>query len=435
MLLTPGTENEARMWAMMEELFPVYRCLCGPGFKKSLEIVSSYLPLEYLDFPSDTQVFDWKIPKECHVREAYVIGPDGKKYLDFAENNYHLWLYSQPFDGEVSYEELLEHVTTYPALPDAIPLKPTYYRPMWGFCASQNQLEAMPKGTYRVHIDTEHTAGFLRMGEHYLPGESDQEIMITSYLCHPQGANDNLSGVVVATELFQMLAALPKRRYSYRLVIWPETIGSITYIYHHRERLKKVLGGYVVLCVGAGEDYTFKRSFAGTSIIDRAAEHALRNSGFGFTSIPYDQAHGSDERQFNMVGLRLPFSCIMRGRPGFFKEYHSSADNLQFVRPANLADSLKMHWDAVCAIERTATYRCNSVVEPFLTAHGIYPFRFGSGGGRVGNQFGQAYYYIMGADGERDLLQIADDAGLPITAFDPAVEDFLKVGLLEETGN
>lgn len=420
------------MWDLMETLFPIHRALCGPGFLESLHVLQKWLPLEIAEFPTGSKAFDWVIPPEFIVHEAYVEGPDGQRYLDFRQCSYHVWNYSQPFDGEMDREELLQHITTLPALPDAIPLRVTYYRPKWGLCASEAQVRALPPGRYRVHINTEFRHGALRIGEYYLPGETDTEILITAYLCHPRGANDNLSGVVLGTELFTLLAQLPQRRYSYRLALWPETIGAITYIANYPERLSRLLGGYVLHCAGDPGPVHYKTSYHGTSLIDRAAIHALQHAGNPHHILPYmHHSIGPDACQFNAIGLRLPFGTFMRTPPGDFPAYHSSADDLSLVRPEALLDTLQRCWDTLMTLERAVIYQGHFTVDPFLTGHGIYPYAHGAGEGKLGNDIATAYYHLMGGiDGQTDLLAIAERAALPIAVFDHAVQDFLRVGLM-----
>ena len=330
-------------------------------------------------------------------------------------------------------EELIKNIATMPEYPDSVPLRNAYYRDLWGLSGSVHQIQNLPEGRYKVNIDTEHYDGFLRIGEYYLPGETKDEIMITSYLCHPMGANDNLSGVVLSVELFKLLAQLSKRRYSYRLLIWPETIGSVTYIANFPDRIKNVVGGYVVTCVGDGGDFTYKRSFNGDSLIDRAAIHALKHSEHTFKDVSYRHDSGSDECRFNSVGLRLPFGSIMRTMYGHFPQYHSSEDNLSFVQKKCLYESLKIYWSTLMTLERAVTYKGKFIVDPFLTKHGIHPWDQGTTGGNLGSAVGSAYYHLMGGvDGKSDLLEIADKAGEPITVFDRAVEDFLRTGLMEK---
>lgn len=438
-MLTPTDKNTENMWELMEELFPIYRSLAGPGFHESMKAVQKRLPIVINEFPSMSRVFDWVIPKEFKVNSSYVLDPKGNKILDFDECNYHVYVYSQPFEGEMERGELVKHISTHHILPDAVPLRVTYYRKKWGLCASQEQVKALPEGRYKVHIDTECFDGFLRIGEYYLPGETKEEILITSYLCHPRGANDNLSGVVIAAELFKMLSQLLRRRYSYRLAIWPETIGAITYIYNYPERIKRTIGGYVLLCLGDAESgvYNYNCSYKGSSIIDRAVIHALKYLGYKHTVMPGYSMH-SDERQFNGIGVRVPFGVLTTSPPGGFSVYHTSRDDLSYVEPEILFKSLNVYWKALTTIERSRVYKGNFKVEPFLNGYGIFPYDLGVGEGTTMARSAEcsdraaAFYYLMwNIDGETDLLEIAEKAGCDIEFFDRPVRDFLRKELMD----
>jgi len=421
------------MWQKMRDIFPIYRSLLGPGYTESLEKLCSNTPMKTLQYPSGMQCFDWTIPKEFKVNQSFVIDPYGNKILDFEESNHHVWIYSQPFHGEVTKKELLDHIAVSEEMEDAIPLKPTYYRKKWGLSASKKEIEHLPNGNYKVHINTEHYNGFLRMGEWFLPGDTDEEVMITGYLCHPGGANDNLSGCILAVELFKLLNHMPRRRYSYRLVIFPETIGSITYIYHHQKELKRVIGGLVATCVGDPGCFHYKKTFHGDALIDRAVLHVLSHNVKTFNTIEYSHSSGSDEVQFNSIGLRIPFGSIMKTPYGQFPQYHTNLDNLSFVTKEALFETLNIYWLTIQALERNKKYKGHYTVDPFMTKYGIYPFEHGAGEGSLGNEIARAYYELMGyADGKHDMISIANKSNLSIFNFDNAVTDFKKAGLIKE---
>lgn len=420
------------MWELMEKLFPIHRSLVGPGFKKSLEIVAEKIPLDIQEFPSGMECFDWTIPRAFKVNAAYVEAPDRTRPIDFERCNYHVWNYSQPFKGYLDRDELVKHISTRPELPEAVPLRVTYYREKWGLCASQNQVDALPPGKYFVNIDTELYDDYLRIGEYYLPGEVEDEILITSYLCHPMGANDNQSGVVVGVELFKLLEQLKSRHYSYRLVIWPEGIGAITYLANYPERIKKTLGGYVITCVGDPGNFHYKRTYQGDTVFDRAALHSLKYSGRPYKIIDFSFSQGSDEAYLSGDGFRLPFGSIMRTPLARFKEYHSSADDLNFVHPEALLETLRVYWKTIKVLEKNKVYKPQYKTLPFLTKYNVYPFSEGAGEGSLGNKIAEAYYHCMGFfDGESDLLSIADRVQEDIDVFDWPVQDFLKVGLIQ----
>ncbi|MBM3553947.1 MAG: DUF4910 domain-containing protein [Alphaproteobacteria bacterium] len=429
-----GEGSRASMWSMMEELFPLYRSLCGPGFLDSLTRLNSRLPLSISEFASGTEVLGWTIPNEFHVREAWVEDESGRRIIDYERHCYHVPLYSGSFDGVLDREELVRRIECHTRLPDAIPLRQFYYRDQWGLCASRETVDALPPGRYRVHVATEHRPGHLRIGEHLIPGDDNREILINTYLCHPRGANDNLSSVVVAIELFRLLRRMPKLRYTYRLALWPESIGAITYIAAHPDRIAKTVGGYCLMMVGDAWPVSYTPTFRGGSAFDRAARHALKINNWPDQFLPYSRwTGGSDSGHFDGVGLRLPFGTFTRGGPVLdrYPAYHSSADDLALVRPEYLLETLQTVLDAVLILERNVTWKGNYVVDPFLTKHGIFPYQHGAGGGRHGNQIARAYFELMGSvDGTMDLLEIADRYGMSVFDFDEAVAALAGTGLI-----
>ncbi len=430
-------QNKENMWRIIKELFPLHRTLVGPGYTQSLKMIQRYLPVKIHEFPSGQKAFDWIIPKAFKVNAAYIKAPDGSKPIDFEKCCYHIWNYSVPFRGKMTREELLKHISTDSNLPDAVPLRDSYYKPRWGLSASQNQVNSLPDGTYEVVIDTELYDDYLRIGEYYLPGKVDKEILYATYLCHPMGANDNLSGVVLAAELFKILEQTKDRYYSYRLIIIPETIGSITYIANFPENIKKTVGGFGVSFVGDGAPFTYKRSHSGNTFVDRAVEHALEFSGKPYRINEYRQ-YGGDERQFNAPGVRIPFGHLARSPSLGYPQYHTSQDDLTLVTPDNLLESLEMYCRVVNILERNHVYKPHFITEPFLSGHGIYPFDLGVGTGDKSayGSVADAFYDLMGdADGKTDLLGIAERRKKPIFLFDRPVADFLRTGLLSQIEN
>ncbi|OIQ50054.1 hypothetical protein BerOc1_01984 [Pseudodesulfovibrio hydrargyri] len=430
----PTQANAASMRALLERLFPLHRALVGPGAQQTLEAIRETLPIEVSEYPSGGKAFDWTIPKGFSVNEAWVEGPDGRRVIDYADCLYHVWNYSQPFSGTLSLDELKAKVRTEPALPDAVPWRFSYYREDWGLCASQNLMDSLEEGDYRVHIDTELSPDALRIGEYFLPGESDREILITCYICHPLGANDNLSGTVLGVELFKLLRQLPRRRYSYRLAIWPEGIGSIAYLANNPERIKRTLGGYVLTCCGDPGTLHYKHSIEEGSLFDRAALHALEHCGQPYEIMPFAFHRGSDEAYLSGPGFKLPMGSIMHTPYGQFPEYHTSADDLDFVTDEALLGTLQVYWNALMAIEANRVYAPTYQTLPFLSGHGVYPYDLGAGDGSLMVMAADAYYHLMGfADGQVDLLSIAERTETPMELFARPVEAFLRVGLLRET--
>ncbi len=423
------------MWGLMEDLFPIYRSLLGPGFAESLAVIDRRLPLDVAEFSSGDDALTWTIPDEFRVEEAWIEGPDGKRVADFAEHPYALWIYSRPFQGTLTLDQLQAHLTSQESLPDAFPMRQTYYRDTWGFSLPWTRHQALLPGDYRVHVATDLSPGVLRIGEHYLPGDVEDEILISSYLCHPLGANDNLSGCVVAAELFRMLAALPRRHYSYRLALWPETIGPITYIANHPDRLKKTIGGYQFGICGDAKPVSLDHTKRGDTVFDRAVHHAMKLCDAGSETRPFNIFGGADTIHFNSIGVDIPIANITRGGSalGGYAEYHSSADDLTIITPQQLLETLEVGWTAVMAVERARTYRGTYTATPFLSKFGVFPYQHGAGVGGHASVIGDAYYALMPSiDGVQDLLQIAEWAEMPIFAFDECVEKFRAAGLLNE---
>ena len=431
----PDKKNEKSMWQLIETLFPQYRALCGPDFLNSLNILKDWLELDITEYKSGTIVGDWTIPPEFSVNEAWIQDENGERYLDFSSHPYHLSIYSRPFSGTLPKDELLKKIVVSDVLPEAIPMRQNYYLEDWGFCATAEQVESLPEGSFQVHIDTELKSGHLRIGEFYLPGETSDEILINSYLCHPHGANDNLSGVAVGIELFKQLKKLPKRRLSYRLAIWPETIGPITWVNKEKEKLSNLIGGFEVSICGDPSSLTYNKSMAGDGITDRAVAHVTKYSNHRVRIKKYLHTRsGCDQGVFNMPGIRLPFGRIARAgaNSSGYREYHTSADDLALVRPEYLLDTLTFFWKVIEVLERNQVWKPNYSGTPFMSRHGIYPYHHGIGRGEsVPNQIVEAYYELMAfVDGERDLISIADHCEIPIKVFDEAVKQFHDAGLI-----
>ena len=424
------------MWNLLDRLFPIYRALCGPGFHDSLKIIQETLAIEIQEHPSGSDVEGWTIPKEFTVNEAWVEDETGNRIIDFDDHPYSLWIYSRPFEGTVGLDELKAHLHSLPYLPDAIPLRQTYYKNDWGFCAPHSLVESLTEQKFRVKVDTELRDGFLRIGEFYLPGECADEFLVNSYLCHPLGANDNLSGVVVAVELFRQLSQLPKRHLSYRLAIWPETIGAITYISKNKERLEHMIGGVGLSICGDDTGVKIDETYYCDTPIDRAFKHAMNFCGHSVNTRKFSGfVTASDAGHFNQIGLRIPMVTLTRAgaTPQGYIQYHSSDDTPDIVSAENLLETLNVLWTAIHVIERNRTYKGTFMTTPFLTKYGIFPFQHGTGDGAHGNEIARAYFELLYAlDGTYDLLSLAERNDLPIFMFDEPLREFLRVGLIEE---
>jgi aminopeptidase-like protein len=412
-----------------DRLWPILRSITGAGVRQTHDILSELVNLEHYEIPTGTPVFDWVIPKEWVVREAYVIDPSGKRILDIQENNLHLLNYSIPFRGVISKEELEQHLYSLPNQPTAIPYVTSYYAPRWGFCFSQQQRDTLPEGDYQVFIDTEMIDGSLTISEAVLPGETEQEVLISTYICHPSLANNELSGPLVAAFLYQKLSGLKKRRLTYRFVFLPETIGAIAYLSLRSEYLKKnLVAGYVVTCVGDAGNFTYKRSRSYPSLADRAAEHVLKHLDKASKVIDFSPL-GSDERQYCSPGFNLPMGSLMRSMYGTFPEYHTSLDNRDFISFTSMAESVETYFKVMMALENNVFYKnLFPYGEPQLSKRGLYETL----GRNTIPELSSAVFWLLNfADGEHDLLAIAEKSGFSIELLQQAVQACLDTGLIK----
>ena len=418
------------MYRLMAELYPICRSITGDGVRQTLDILRRYIPLSIQEVPSGTQVFDWTVPKEWNIRDAYVKNSKGERVIDFNRSNLHVVSYSVPVNRRMGLQELREHLFSLPDHPDWIPYRTSYYKENWGFCVSHRQLEALTDEEYEVCIDATLTEGHLTFGEYLLPGETADEILISCHVCHPSLCNDNLSGIVMAVHLAMLIAQWPIRRYSYRFLFIPGTIGSITWLARNDSQAERIRHGLVVTCVGDGGRFTYKRSRRGNAEIDRAAKHVLQHSGHPYVVeefFPY----GYDERQYCSPGFNLPVGCLMRSPHGSFPEYHTSADNLEFVRADYLESSLGVYHQVIEVLEYNSVYiNLNPKCEPQLGRRGLY-----SAVGAVPTQKldQMALLWVLNlSDGSHSLLEICETANLPFREIKRAADALGGCGLLRE---
>ncbi len=419
------------MYRWAEELFPLCRSLTGEGTRKTLRYLRDRLPqMEIYEVPSGTAAFDWEVPPEWNVREAYIEGPGGERIVDVARHSLHLVGYSIPFAGHLTLEELQPHLYSLPEKPDAIPYVTSYYQRRWGFCLTHRQRQALPEGTYRVVVDTTLEPGSMTYGEMVLPGESPEEILLSTYVCHPSMANNELSGPVVATALGRWLAARP-RRYTYRILFLPETIGAIHYLSRHVDHLRRrVQAGFVLTCVGDDREYSFLPSRHGDTLADRVALHVLKHLAGEFRRYSF-RDRGSDERQYCSVNVDLPVALIMRSKFHEYPEYHTSLDDLSLISPGGLGGSLQAYQRCVEILENNRVYRTTLCCEPQLGRRGLYPTISPRGGPKVGLAR-QVRELLAQADGSRDLIDLAEAAGLDAFECLPVIDRLVTEGLLEE---
>ncbi len=417
------------MYHLISELYPICRSITGNGFRETLQIIKNYIPLNIYEVPTGTQVFDWTVPKEWNIRDAYVKNSKGERIIDFKKSNLHVVNYSIPIKTKVSLTELREHLFTLPEYPDWIPYRTSYYKENWGFCLSHRQLLELEEDEYEVCIDASLEKGHLTYGEYYLPGKGSEEILLTCHTCHPSLCNDNLSGISLVTHLAKQLGSL-SLRYSYRFLFIPGTIGSITWLCLNETHVSRIRHGLVVANVGDSGKSTYKKSRRGDAEIDKAVSHILKHSGQDYEILDFSP-YGYDERQFCSPGFNLPVGCLMRTPYGCFPEYHTSADNLDFVRPEYLADSFSKYLAVLNVLENNKKYlNKNPKCEPQLGRRGLYR---AMGGQKDVGTFELALLWVLNlSDGKHTLLDIADRSGLKFDLIKNVADALKEHDLLEE---
>ncbi len=425
-----GAEDAgAEMYRWIEELYPLCRSLTGAGQRRTLEILRRLTGLAIQEVPSGTQIFDWTVPREWNIRDAYIKDARGRKIVDFADSNLHVMGYSAPVSRRLSLAELKPHLFTLPEHPDWIPYRTSYYREDWAFCLSHRRLLELEEGDYEVCIDAALADGKMCYGELALSGERAEEILISCHICHPSLANDNLSGIAVAAMLARQLSRSP-RRFGYRFLFAPGQIGSLAWLSRNEDCLARVRAGLVLACLGDGGAFTYKKSRRGDALTDRAARRALAETAAPFHTLEFSP-FGYDERQFCSPGFNLPVGCLMRTPHGGFPEYHTSADNLDFIRPEYLAESLERCRAILRIVEGERTMiNLNPKGEPQLGKRGLY----GSvGGGAGGREREMSFLWVLNlSDGAHGLLDIAERSGLPFAAVESAARELERHGLLQE---
>jgi aminopeptidase-like protein len=413
-----------KMLELIGELFPICRSITGEGLRQSLDRVGALIPLQTHEVPTGTQAFDWTVPKEWNIRDAYIKSPDGRRVVDFRENSLHVVNYSAPVNARLSLRELRPHLHSLPDRPDWIPYRTTYYAETWGFCLSHRRLESLSDAEYDVVIDASLSDGALTYGECVLPGEVEEEFLISAHICHPSLANDNLSGVAVAAALAQILERHP-HRFTYRFLFAPGTIGPIAWLARNQDKASRIRHGLVLACVGDRGCINYKRSRRGNADVDRAVECVLRGRGEPF-EIREFAPYGYDERQFCSPGFNLPVGSFRRTPHGEYPEYHTSADDLGFVSAPHLADTLGALLEVIDLLESDARYlNLSPMGEPQLGKRGLLPAASES-------EMMALLWMLNLSDGGHRLLDITERAGLPFDALRRATENLLAHGLLDE---
>ncbi|MFZ0927664.1 MAG: DUF4910 domain-containing protein [Syntrophobacteraceae bacterium] len=399
--ITDGLGPE--MYALISELYPICRSITGDGFRRTMGIIGRHVPIEIHEVPTGTEVFDWVVPKEWNIRDAYVKNSKGEKVIDFQKSNLHIVNYSTPVNGRFSLSELKDHLFTIADHPDWVPYRTSYYKEDWGFCLSQNEYLKLEDGVYDVFIDSTLEDGNLTYGELCLPGDEAGEVLLSCHACHPSLCNDNLSGVSLLTFAARTIASL-SHRYTYRFLFIPGTIGAITWLSRNGKAVSNIKHGLVVTGVGDPGPVTYKKSRRGAAEIDRAAARVLRNCGRDYKIVDFSP-YGYDERQYCSPGFDLPVGRLSRTPFGEYPEYHTSADNLDFVGAEHLEDSLSILMEILFALENNGTFvSMNPKCEPNLGKRGLY------------SSYGPeqlAMLWVMNlCDGQNELLDIVERSGM-----------------------
>ncbi|MBI4065723.1 DUF4910 domain-containing protein [Candidatus Kaiserbacteria bacterium] len=417
-----------QMDELLARLFPICRSITGNGVRKTLAILKEYIPLEAHEVASGTRAFDWTVPKEWNIRDAYIKGPGGRKFAEFATNNLHVMNYSIPIRAKMSLSELRPHLHSLPNQKDLIPYKTSYYEPGWGFCITHRELESLEEGEYEVCIDSTLDDGSLTYGELYLKGAIKDEVLLSCYVCHPSMANDNTSGIALLTFLAQHLAKT-NHRYSYRFLFVPETIGALVWLSKNKKKVSHIRHGLVVTCVGDNGPFTYKKSRNGNAEIDRIVTKILADSDVLHEVIDFFP-YGSDERQYCSPGFNLPVGSLMRTMYYRFPQYHTSGDDLNLVKGEYLADTLDVYKKVIGALEYSITYkRTNPYGEPQLGKRGLYA---NTGGQRPSEASRQAIAWVLNfSDGFHSLLDIALRSKLAFADIKQAADILLKHELIK----
>ncbi|MBM3428164.1 MAG: DUF4910 domain-containing protein [Bacteroidetes bacterium] len=428
-LQTPLSETEIEKY--FDRLWPICRSISGNGLRSSFHILQELIPLELIEYPTGKEVFDWTIPNEWNISDAYILTPDGEKICDFKKNNLHIVNYSIPFEGEVEWAELSQRFFTIENQPDAIPYITSYYKETWGFCIDHNTLQRLPKtGIYKVVIQSQLAPGSVTVGHCILPGESQQEIVLSTYLCHPSMANNELSGPLCMAFLYQQLAAMPHRKYTYRFIMAPETIGVIAYLSDFGSHMKNnILAGYVMTCCGDEAPYVFKQSKHATGLVERATAHYLKHAQLPHQVIPF-AVGGSDERQYCSPGFNLPMGSITRSMYHRYSQYHTSLDNKEFISFKAMTDTITTYLSCCLVMENNVTPTCLVPYgEPRMGKRNLLPSSIEPNDKRR-QDIDRMFHLISWSDGTLDLLEIAEKRNESLLLYLPILQKLVDEKLI-----
>jgi aminopeptidase-like protein len=422
------TEGE-QMHQLMEELYPICRSITGDGVRETLNILKKHIPLSVHKIRSGANVFDWEVPKEWNIRDAYIKNSRGEKIVDFADSNLHVLNYSVPVHRHVTLKELREHLYTLPEYPDWIPYRTSYYNEDWGFCLRYSEFQKLEEDVYEVLIDSSLKRGHLTYGEYYLRGELSDEVLLSTHICHPSLCNDNLSGITVLTFLANHLQT-KRLRYSYRFLFIPGTIGAIAWLSINELKTRNIKHGLVAVLLGDDGDFTYKKSRRGNAEIDHVVAEVLKRNRVPHKVIDYSP-YGYDERQFCSPGFNLPVGSLTRTPYGQFPEYHTSADNLDFVKPEALEGSLRIYEDVVRMLEENQKYiNTNPKCEPHLGRRKLYNIIGGDSGGA---DYKMALLWVLNfSDGSHSLMDISKKSGISFQVLRDVADKLVECRLLAQ---
>ncbi len=418
------------IYKLCEDLWPITRSITGKGVRETLNIIKKHLPdLDVCEVPTGTKCFDWTVPKEWNIRDAYVIDPNGNKIVDFKDSNLHVVSYSTPINQTLSLNELQKHLHSLPEQPDAIPYVTSYYQERWGFCLTDSQRKTLLEGDYQVCIDSELADGSLTYGELVIHGRSKKEVFLSTYVCHPSMANNELSGPTVTTYLAKWIQSQP-RKYTYRIIFIPETIGSICYLSRNLNTMKEnIVAGYNISCVGDDDAYSYLPSRAENTISDKIALHVLKHTHPDFVRYSYLD-RGSDERQYCSPGVDLPIASVMRTKYGKYKQYHTSLDDLNYISAEGLNGAYEVLQQCLECIEKNEIYRTTTLCEPKMDKRNLRPTL--GAGVKLDKNFKNIMDVLVYADGKNDLLTIAEKLNVPMWSLFNNIEMLLREKLIKK---
>lgn len=416
------------MYRLLVELFPICRSITGEGVRETLRIIKSHIPITMVEVPSGTQVFDWVIPPEWNIRDGYILDEQGNKIVDFKKNNLHVMGYSAPINKKITLEELQEHLYSLESQPNAIPYITSYYKERWGFCLTHTLRKELKSGIYHAVIDSELKQGFLTYGEIIIPGQSQQEVFLSTYICHPSMANNELSGPVVTTALVKWLLS-ESRYYTYRIIFIPETIGAITYLSKNLSDMKKnIMAGFNVTCIGDERQFSFMSSRKGKTLADRVALNVLKFFCPDFKKYSFLE-RGSDERQYCSPGVDLPIVSVMRSKYGTYPEYHTSLDDLSLVTANGLEGGYSALKNCLELLEKNKLYQVTCLGEPQLGKRGLYPT---VGTKNLETEVRKILDFLAYADGAHDLIEISNILQVPVWQLYDIVDKLKAAKLIRE---